>query len=95
MDTYFKIKMYAEYIIPIALLIITFVITAILIAIGTVKEKMINKFFLSHGYERRLLDVSSVGAKAFYGWVRTSDYKVADDRNIKNLSIKQIKEKYK
>lgn len=95
MDTYFKIKMYAEYIIPIALLIITFVITAILIAIGTVKEKMINKFFLSHGYERRLLDVSSVGAKAFYGWVRTSDYKVADDRNIKNLSLRQIKERYK
>lgn len=95
MDAYFKIKMYAEYIIPIALLIITFVITAILIAIGTIKEKMINKFFLSHGYERRLLDVSSVGAKAFYGWVRTSDYKVADDRNIKNLSLRQIKERYK
>lgn len=95
MDTYFKIKMYAEYIIPIALLVIVFIITAIITAIGAVKEKMINKFFSSHGYERKLLDVSSVGAKAFYGWVRTSDYKVADDRNIKNLSIKQIKEKYK
>ena len=94
MDTYFKFKMYAEYIIPIALLIVIFIITVILIAIGSVKEKMINKFFLSHGYERKLLDVSSVGAKAFYGWVRESDYKVADDRNIKNLSMKQIKEKY-
>lgn len=95
MDTYFKFKMYAEYIIPIALLIVIFIITAILVAIGAVKEKMINKFFLSHGYERKLLDVSSVGAKAFYGWVRESDYKVADDRNIKNLSFRQIKEKYK
>ena len=94
MDAYFKFKMYIEYIIPIALLVILFVITAILIAIGSVKEKMINKFFLSHGYERKLLDVSSVGAKAFYGWVRESDYKVADDRDIKSLSLKQIKEKY-
>lgn len=94
MDAYFRFKMYTEYIIPIALLIIIFVITAILIVIGAVKEKMINKFFLSHGYERKLLDVSSVGAKAFYGWVRKSDYKVADDRDIKNLSMKQIKEKY-
>lgn len=94
MDAYFKFKMYTEYIIPIALLIIIFIITAILVAIGAVKEKMINKFFMSHGYKRRLLDVSSVGAKAFYGWVRESDYKVADDRDIKNLSMKQIKEKY-
>lgn len=95
MDTYFKFKMYTEYIIPIALLVILFVVAVICVAIGSVKEKMINKFFLSHGYERKLLDVSSVGAKAFYGWVRESDYKVADDRNIKNLSLRQIKEKYK
>ena len=95
MDTYFKFKMYTEYIIPIVLLVILFVVVIICIAIGSVKEKMINKFFLSHGYERRLLDVSSVGAKAFYGWVRESDYKVADDRDIKSLSLKQIKEKYK
>jgi uncharacterized protein YxjI len=40
MDAYFKFKMYTEYIIPIVLLVILFVIAVICIAIGSVKEKI-------------------------------------------------------
>ena len=45
-------------------------------------------------HKRELFDVASVGNGAFYGWVRESDNKRVDDRNIKGLSFKQIKEKY-
>lgn len=94
MDIYFKLKMFMEYILPIAVVVIVFVIIFICSVIGTIKEKRINKFFILHGYERKLLGVSSVGAKAFYGWIRESDHKVVDDRDIRGWSLKQIKEKY-
>ena len=95
MNSYFKLKIYTEYIIPIVLLIVLLVIIAIWVVINNTKTKRINKFFLSNGYERKLLDVSSIGSKAFYGWVRESDNKRVDDRDIKGWSLKQIKEKYK
>lgn len=94
MDIYFKFKLYTEYIIPITLAAIIFFIAIIFAAIDIVKTKRVNKFFLSHGYERKLLSISSVGAKSFYGWIRESDHKVVDDRDIKGLSMKKIKERY-
>lgn len=94
MNTYFKIKMYLEYIIPVAIMAIAIVYVAISYTIDSIKEKKINKFFLSHGYERKLLDVPSVGNGAFYGWKRESDHRIVDDRDIKHLSLKEIKEKY-
>ena len=52
MDTYFKFKMFSEYIVPIALIIITIVALMFVCAISHVKEKRIKKFFESNGYER-------------------------------------------
>lgn len=95
MKAYFVIKLYMEYIIPFILLIILFFATATCIVVNTIKEKRIHKFFVSHGYKRKLLGVSSVGAKSFYGWIRSYDYKIADDKDIKGWSLKQIKEKYR
>jgi hypothetical protein len=95
MKAYFVFKLYMEYVIPIILLALLFVIAAIYIVVGEIKVRRIHRFFKSHGYKRKLLGVSSVGAKTFYGWVRDYDYKIADDRDIKGWSLKQIKEKYK
>ena len=95
MENYFKLKLYIGFILPMVLLIVLFIIRTIWITIDTIKEKRINKFFLSNGYERRLFDVSSVGAKSFYGWVRESDNKRVDDRDIRGWSFKQIRNKYK
>ena len=81
-------------IIPIIIFVITFFILSIGYLVFLLKEKSIQKFFISHGYERKLLDVSSVGAKSFYGWVRESDNKIADDRDIKGWSLNEIKEEY-
>lgn len=95
MDVYFKFKIYAEYIIPALLIGVLLVVIGICEVVHIVKESRINKFFLSHGYERKLLGVPSVGGGAFYGWVRESDHKIADDRDIRGWTLKEIKKKYK
>ena len=59
MDTYFKFKMFSEYIVPIALIIITIAVLIFICTISHVKEKRIKKFFESNGYERKLFDVAS------------------------------------
>jgi hypothetical protein len=95
MDIYFKFKMITEFIIPIIFFVITFLIIVIVGIVSGSKENRIEKFFLTHGYKRKLFDVASVGDGAFYGWVRESDGKRVDDRDIRGWSLKQIKEKYK
>lgn len=92
MELYYKLKL-IFIIIPIAVSAIIFIILSIAFVVATIKEKMVEHFFISHGYKRELLGVPSVGNGAFYGWVRESDHKIADDRDIKCLSLKQIKNK--
>lgn len=95
METYYKITIFMDYILPFAIFGAIIVITLIWIITSSIKESRIEKFFLSHGYERKLFGVPSVGDGAFYGWVRESDHKRVDDRDIKGWSLKRIKEKYK
>lgn len=95
MDTYFKFKMFSEYIIPIILFVTIFVIGAIVVTISVVKENRIEKFFISNGYKRELLGVPSFGDGAFYGWLREFDNTKVYDRDIKGLSLKEIEKKYK
>ena len=95
MDKFFTFKMIIGYIIPMVLIALAVIITLIHSIISGVKSDRIEIFFLSHGYERELFGVPSVGSGAFYGWVRESDGKRVDDRDIRGWSLKQIKEKYK
>lgn len=95
MEWYFKLKYYEEFVIPIALFVIYVLISAIIITKKTIREKRIHKFFTKHGYKRELFGVPSFGDGAFYGWVRESDNKRADDRDIRGLKVKRIKELYK
>lgn len=93
METYFKLKLFFA-IIPIAFSTLLLIVLFAYFVVSEVKERRIEKFFLSRGYVRKLLDVPSFGNGAFYGWVRESDNKIADDRDIKGLSFNEIKEKY-
>lgn len=93
METYFKLKLFFA-IIPITLSTLLLIVLFAFFVASEIKEKRIERFFLSHGYVRKLLDVPRFGNGAFYGWVRESDNKIADDRDIKRMSLKEIKEKY-
>lgn len=95
MDTYFKLKIFSEYIIPIILVVVIIIIGIVVVAISTIKEKRREKFFMSNGYKRELFDVAAFGSGAFYGWVRESDNTRVDDRDIKGWSLREIKKKYK
>lgn len=93
MEIYFKLKLIA-LIIPIALSSLTLAIIFIAFVIAIIKENRIEKFFRSHGYEKRLANVPAYGSGAVYSWVRESDNKRVTYKEIKCLPFKQIKEKY-
>lgn len=93
MEFYFKLK-FIGFIISITISVILFIILFCSYIIAVIKEKRINQFFISHGYERELLGVPRFGNGAFYGWVRKLDNKIADDRDIKGLSLSEINKRY-
>lgn len=94
-DFYIKFKLAMEFLIPIFLISIIFIIAFISLSFEYIRETRIEKFFKKNGYKRELFGVPSFGNGEFYGWVRESDGKRVDDRDIKGWSLKQIKEKYK
>ena len=97
MNTYFKFKLAIEYIIPVSI----FTLFVIVILIRGIKETRIKKFFVSHGYERILLDMASFGDDVYYGWIRYPDESkhitgnYVGDRELRGLPLKTIKKKYK
>lgn len=95
MEGYFKFKYYAEFVIPVVIFVLLAVMTIGGSIVTSIREKRIEKFFKKHGYKRELFDVASFGGGAFYGWVRKSDGKRVDDRDIRGLKVRQIKELYK
>ena len=101
MNTYFKFKLATEYIIPLSIFALFVILTLIRVIKETIRETRIKKFFVSHGYERALLDVAGFGGDAYYGWIRQPDESkhitgnYVDDRELRGLPIKVIKEKYK
>ena len=94
-DFYIKLKLWMDYIIPIILIALIFIISFLAISVQYIKQKRVEMFFLKHGYKRKLFDVASVGDKSFYGWVRETDNKRVDDRDLRGLKFKTIKERYK
>ena len=97
MNTYFKFKLAIEYIIPVSI----FTLFVIVVLIHGIKETRIKKFFVTHGYERTLLDMASFGDDRYYGWIRYPDESkhitgnYVSDRELRGLPIKVIKKKYK
>ena len=93
MELYFKLK-FVGFIFSLTVSVILFIILLCAYIMAVIKAKRVEKFFLSHGYKRELLGVPRFGNGSFYGWVRKSDHKTADDRDIKNLSFSEIKKRY-
>ena len=101
MNTYFKFKLTTEYIIPLSIFALFVILTLIRVIKEIIRETRIKKFFESHGYERTLLGVAGFGGDVYYGWVRQPDESkhitgnYVDDRELRGLPVKVIKEKYK
>lgn len=101
MNTYFKFKLATEYIIPVSIFTLSGIVILIRGIKEIIRETIIKKFFVSNGYERTLLDVASFGSGVYYGWIRHPDESkhitgnYVDDRELRGLPIKVIKEKYK
>ena len=101
MNTYFKFKLATEYIIPISIFALSVIVILIRCIKETIREIIIKKFFVSHGYERTLLDAASFGSGVYYVWIRYPDESkhitgnYVDDRELRGLPLKTIKEKYK
>lgn len=96
MNTYYTIKMYTDFWIPLVLVGALLVVIIIRSTLESFKAARINRFFIEHGYERKLLGVAAFGNGRFYGWRRECGDKVTivDDRDIKHKSFREIKEQY-
>ena len=52
-------------------------------------------YLSSIGFERYLHNVASIGNRAWYGWKRKTTGEYILESNIKHISLRQIKDKYK
>ena len=95
MNAYFKFKYWTECIMPIVIFGGLLLISILFVIKDIIREKRIYKFFTKHGYKREIFGVPSFGDGAFYGWIRESDNKHVDERDIRGLKVKRIKELYK
>ena len=95
MELYFKIKLISDYLIPLIIFGTIIIITFIKITIEEFRWRRIERFFESNGYTRELLRTASVGTNHFYGWRREADRRVVWDKDLKGMTIRQIKQKYK
>lgn len=101
MNTYFKFKLATEYIIPVSIFTLIVMVVLVRGIKESIREYRIKKFFESNGYERTLLGVAGFGGDTYYGWIRQPDESkqiagnYVDDRELRGLSLKTIKEKYK
>lgn len=101
MNTYFKFKLATEYIIPLSIFTLIVMVVLVRGIKESIREYRIKKFFESNGYERTLLGVAGFGGDTYYGWIRQPDEskqiagQYVDDRELRGLSLKTIKEKYK
>ena len=88
-DVYFGMKI----IVPVLLFtvfILWFIVAMIKATINDKKFAKIKKYMLSIGFKYTLLDVSSVGGKTFYGFVRKGDGAIYN-RDLMRMTLKEIK----
>lgn len=94
-DLYCKLKI-LDWVLYAGFVILLFLICVIVSLVEIYKSKRTDKLFIRNGYHRELIGVPSFGNGAFYGWVKkdSENRHVVDDRDIKNMKYKCIKEKY-
>lgn len=94
-DFYFGIKLFAE-LAPVVLFLVMFIITIIITSIKSFKYNRKVKYLKSIGFECYLIDVASVGDKAWYGWRRDdkNGYLHISENDLARIDYKKLKEKF-
>ena len=95
-DLYFGIKLIGEAII-VGLFLLIFLSLFIKYLIASLKKSRIEKYLISIGYKRELISTASVGTNHTYGYKRVRDdgwHDIIRDSELKNMSLKQAKQKY-
>lgn len=90
-DFWIKLKVWTEFIIPAAFLVLVCAIYVAAACISSFRWNRKIKWLKQNGYERFLRDVSSYGGKAFYAWKKEGNKKIIDERNLKHWSYKYLK----
>lgn len=96
METYFKLKIFAEFGTPIIILSIIVLIIFIIVIKAILdgkKIKKIKRYMESKGYEYYLRDVASCGDKTW--WAYRKDHIRVDEDELYKLSFRKIKKKFK
>lgn len=86
------LKVWSEFIIPIALIVL---IVSVAIIEGIVEQVKWNrkiKYLQKNGYERYLHNVASVGTKCWYGWKNELTNKRVLEIELKRISYKELKQ---
>lgn len=95
-DLYFGIKLISGAIV-IGLIVLICLILFGKCLISSLKENRIEKYLISIGYKRELIDTASVGTNHTYGYKRPKDNGLSDiirDYELRGMSLKQVKQKY-
>lgn len=96
-ELYFGIKLIGIAIV-VGLFVLIFLSFFIKTLIASIRENRIEKYLISIGYKRELISTASVGTNHTYGYKRLRDdgwHDIIRDYELKNLSVKQVKNKYK
>ena len=95
-DLYFGIKLIGNAVV-VGLFVLIFMSIFIKCLVSSIKESRIEKYLVSIGYKRELIDTASVGDNHTYGYKRPNNNGCNDiirDSELRGMSLKQAKQKY-
>ncbi len=100
METYFKIKTFTEFTVPVVFLMLLVLLLVLMILFSAIKcawnffkKKKIKKYMLANGYECYLIQVNSSRAKE--RWAYEKGRVRVDEDDLCRMTFRQIKRKYK
>lgn len=93
-DTYIIFKFIKE-LIPAIILFTIGLITFVCIISQALKMERKTKYLSSIGFTRYLINVASVGNRAWYGWERDELDERISETELEKLTLKELKNRFK
>ena len=93
-DIYIIFKLIKE-LLPAIVLFAVGLITFICIITQALKMERKTKYLSSIGFNRYLINVASVGNRAWYGWQRDEFNERISETELEKLTLKELKNRFK